>query len=232
MYRRALKIAGPVRKSGSLLAALAALGIAAGGCTSARSTQAAPATPVVSNPFPGLVAVPQQSSATGTPDAAAAKSAAVAAFQTLSCPATGTPLGTVVAGSDYLASCGLNGEKYLLGPAQLTGADITSATVEPPSSATGVPAYGIAIVFDPTGATKFSAFTIQLSQGYSQKTLPVQVGITLDGVVLSAPAINQGPLTTGSTDFAGGFTQTEAAAIAKEYHDLQFRPVLQWASAN
>lgn len=97
--------------------------------------------------------------------------------------------------------------RYLLAPADIEGTDIAGA-------AAGIPAndvsWVVTIDFTSEGATKFYESTEYLSQ----QTPPMdQFAIVLDGVVVSAPSVNE-PIPDGSAQITGQFTQQEAEALA------------------
>jgi preprotein translocase subunit SecD len=115
----------------------------------------------------------------------------------------------------YLATCGIDGNKYLLAPSVIDGNDVTNASATP-VTANGLPtgAYEVVLTFDAKGTKEFSTETSTLYQQYSSQQGNGQFAITLDGVVQSAPAVNQGAITTGTASITGSFTQSQASQLA------------------
>jgi protein-export membrane protein SecD/preprotein translocase SecF subunit len=97
--------------------------------------------------------------------------------------------------------------RYLLGPADVVGTDIASATA-------GIPQAGVAwqvnLEFTAEGSDKFFESTQRLSQ---QQPPQNQFAIILDGLVVSAPQVNE-PIPGGRAQITGQFTQSEAQALA------------------
>jgi preprotein translocase subunit SecD len=156
------------------------------------------------------------STAAASPGSSAQAQQAYAAFQALNCK-NGSYTKTVTAASPtaYLATCGIDGNKYLLAPSVIDGKDVTNATATP-VTANGLPtgAYEVVLSFDPTGTKEFSTETSTLYSQYSSQQGNGQFAITLDGVVQSAPAVNQGAITTGTASITGSFSQSQASQLA------------------
>ncbi len=97
--------------------------------------------------------------------------------------------------------------RYLLGPADIVGTDIASATA-------GIPQGGVAwqvnLEFTGEGADAFFDSTQRLS---AQQPPQDQFAIVLDGLVVSAPQVNE-PIPGGRAQITGQFTQTEATSLA------------------
>lgn len=97
--------------------------------------------------------------------------------------------------------------RYLLGPADVVGTDIATATAGIPQGGVG---WQVNLEFTAEGADKFFASTQQLSQ---QQPPQDQFAIVLDGLVVSAPQVNE-PIPGGRAQITGQFTQAEATALA------------------
>jgi protein-export membrane protein SecD/preprotein translocase SecF subunit len=97
--------------------------------------------------------------------------------------------------------------RYLLGPADVVGTDIATATA-------GIPQGGVSwqvnLEFTADGADAFFDSTQRLSQ---QAPPQDQFAIVLDGLVVSAPQVNE-PIPGGRAQITGQFTQSEATALA------------------
>ncbi len=112
--------------------------------------------------------------------------------------------------SQYLVTCDEQGfYKYILGPAGLSGTDISNAVAGLPQQGAG--GWQVDLTMTAEGAKKFAEVTSALS---SQQTPQNQFGIVLDGIVVSAPAVNE-PILGGSATISGTFTADEARALAQ-----------------
>ena len=112
--------------------------------------------------------------------------------------------------SQYLITCEEDGfYKYVLAPADLVGTDIESATAGLPQQGAG--GWQVELLMTTEGAKKFATSTQSLS---AQQTPNDQFAIVLDGVVISAPSVNE-PILGGSAVISGSFTADEARALAQ-----------------
>ena len=130
---------------------------------------------------------------------------AVANFYAHTCDA---PVGDV---SDQpLVTCDREGTaKYLLGPTVVSGQQVTNANAGIPQ---GQLQWVVTMDFDSQGARLFADATTQLSQGVPSQ----QFAIVLDGLVVSAPQVNE-PIPSGQAQIDGGsvgFTQESAQSLA------------------
>lgn len=169
---------------------------------------------------PSAAATPNASSSANAA-ASASESKAAAAFATLNCAnkATATAAAKAAADalpSDYVATCDKDGAgKYLLGPSQVSGTDIKSASASPVMAGQTVTSnWQINLNFDAKGTTEFANATQQLYQQYSSQSGTGQFAIVLDGVVESAPVVNQGAINGGQAQITGTFSQTDADNLA------------------
>jgi preprotein translocase subunit SecD len=121
-------------------------------------------------------------------------------------------------------SCDPNGTKYVLGPAVLTGTDVTAVN---PVLDTSTSQWIVNITLNNAGTAAFGKLTTNQFKNYyptatsdgmasgvpSNDATLDQIGIVLDGDVQSAPE-TEGALTSGSFQITGpspnGFTQAEA----------------------
>jgi preprotein translocase subunit SecD len=98
--------------------------------------------------------------------------------------------------------------KYILGPAEVLGRQVTKASaLIDPTQASG---WFVTLDFNGEGTTKFGAMTSRLT------SLPApqnQAAIVLDGLVYSAPRINEA-INTGTAQITGSFTQEDATDLA------------------
>lgn len=101
-----------------------------------------------------------------------------------------------------------NGPRYLLGPAQLTGKVVSTATALPPDLSISEPSWYVQVKFTSSGGPAFD----KLAQDNYQKF----VAITLDGVVESAPLIQQQSYNGTAVINGANFTETSAKNLALE----------------
>ena len=98
--------------------------------------------------------------------------------------------------------------KYILAPAQVLGNMVSEATAAIDQQ--GAAGWFVSLDFNGEGAKKFGALT----QAVTGLAAPQnQVAIVLDGLVVSAPRINEA-ITGGSAQITGNFTQKEASNLA------------------
>ncbi|KQR54504.1 preprotein translocase subunit SecD [Leifsonia sp. Leaf336] len=107
-----------------------------------------------------------------------------------------------------------NTVKYLLGPVEVKGQNISDASAAIMQSSQGVTTgqWAVNIVFDSTGTKQFADVTTRLIglQGAQN-----QFAIVLDGRVISAPT-TQAAITDGKPQISGNFTEQSAKALADQ----------------
>jgi preprotein translocase subunit SecD len=181
--------------------------------TPAASSSATPtptdgATPTGAATPTGSAAAGATTSAGPTPTAApdappVTQEQAAATLATLTCDKSAP--GTVDRPDDYVAACDKDGTvKYLLGPAILEGTDVTNATA---GTRTNTGAWVVNLTLNSSGSDAWATYTAA--------NVGKQVGITLDGKVVSAPTIN-GAIPGGKTEISGNFNQTTATELANQ----------------
>jgi preprotein translocase subunit SecD len=188
--------------------------------TAAASSSATPTPTAGATPTPtdgsatpsssGAASPTGSATPTGSASATPAKNApavtqaqATATLATLTC-AKEAP-GTVDRPQDFVATCSKDGSlKYLLGPAILEGTDVTDAAAGT-RSATG--AWVVNLDLNSKGSQAWATFTAA--------NIGKQVGVTLDGRVITAPTIN-GAIPGGKTEISGSFNQTTATELANQ----------------
>ena len=210
--------------------------------TSAKASTSASASEKATGQAESETAVPDAATTSASPDASTSASAASTATSTASASATSSASAaasaqetaayaeynklsctnkdytknvTTVPGTDYLATCDSQGNKYFLAPSVIDGKDVSNA-IASPVEANGVPTgqWEIDLTFDSKGKGEFSTETATLYSQYSGQTGSGQFAIVLDGVVESAPVVNQGAITTGSATISGSFTEAQASQLA------------------
>ena len=131
-----------------------------------------------------------------------------AAFAKLDCSKTGATKGGAADPTKYLVTCSTDGQlKYLLEPAAVQGTEISSAQA---GIAQGGAGWEVNLGFSSAGAQQFADTTTKLSK---QQPPQNQFAITLDGLVQSAPRVNE-PILGGSAVITGNFTPDDAKALA------------------
>lgn len=131
-------------------------------------------------------------------------------FNSLDCNNSDILKGATDDPAQYLITCEKNGSyKYVLAPADLVGTDIESATAGLPQQGAG--GWQVELLMTTEGAKKFATSTQNLS---AQQTPNDQFAIVLDGIVISAPSVNE-PILGGSAIISGSFTADEARALAQ-----------------
>ena len=117
--------------------------------------------------------------------------------------------GTTESPDVAVVSCDRGGSaKFILAPAQVLGNMISEASAAIDQQ--GAAGWFVSLDFNGEGATKFGALT----QAVTGLAAPQnQVAIVLDGLVVSAPRINEA-ITGGSAQITGSFNQQEASNLA------------------
>jgi len=156
-------------------------------------------------------------SPTGAAAAPASETAAEAAYASINCSSTtATKAASLALPTDYIATCDATKQiKYLLGPSQVSGTDVKSAQSVPvTANGTVTGGWQVVLNFNAKGTKDFATATQQLYSQYSSQSGSGQFAIVLDGVVQSAPAVNQGPITGGQAQITGQFTQAQTDELA------------------
>lgn len=114
----------------------------------------------------------------------------------------------------FVACDATNTMKYILGPAEIEGTQLTKATSSLAVNDQGTPTGGWAVnmEFNSEGGKVFADVTERIYQLESPRN---QFAIVLDGQVLSAPVPN-GPIAGGNAQITGTFTSEEAASLANQ----------------
>jgi len=157
--------------------------------------------------------------ATGVPSPGSSDqaNAAYAQYQALNCATDRNSPANVgdVASNAYLATCGIDGNKYLLGPSVIDGKHVTSALATQ-AQVNGAPtgAWEVDLGFDSTGKSEFATETTSLYQQAQSQQGSGQFAVTLDGIVQSAPVVQEA-ITDGQAVINGSsFTQKTAQQLA------------------
>ncbi|MFD0903565.1 protein translocase subunit SecD [Actinomadura sediminis] len=207
-------------------------GRAASGALTAPTPSANPSEnpSATASPSPEPPASPGDAGASGGTDTSALypgvrDQAVIKQFEALDCyngdrraPGSNDP------GRDWVVACDQkseNGEvtKYILGPVRVLGENVDGAEALPPNAQQGQPSWSVSLDFDGKGADQFGQVTTEAYGAYQQDptSARAQIAIVLDGQVVSAPAINQGPITGGTASIDGppeSFGQQYATDLA------------------
>lgn len=117
--------------------------------------------------------------------------------------------GTLDDPSTAMAACDRDGfVKYLLAPARVLGTDVSGAQAV--FDATTTLGWYVSLDFTREGGRNFAQVTSEVVNFPSPQN---QLAIVLDGLVVSAPRINEA-ITGGSAQITGNFTQLEAQDLA------------------
>lgn len=143
-----------------------------------------------------------------------------AQFDALDCTDPANLTGGVNGDPDKaFVTCDQDGSaKYILGPVEIEGARISSAT----SGLNQLPSGGqgnkwvVNIAFDSQGTTEFTDVTTRL-QGLAGSPPQNQFAMVLDGLVISAPSLATGVIIAdGKAEISGTFTRESAASLANQ----------------
>lgn len=116
-----------------------------------------------------------------------------------------------------LVVCNTEGtEKYILGPAEISGASLTDANagMEQVQGGAVTGRWQVSLTFDDEGAQKFAEVTSRL-MGYPPNSAQNRFAMVLDGQVISAPTVNS-VIPNGQAQITGDFTVEEAQTLANQ----------------
>lgn len=117
-----------------------------------------------------------------------------------------------------LVACASDGtSKYILGPMEIPGTDIATASSGLAVNAAGAPTgdYAVNITFNKDGTEKFRDVTTRLYNEHRGDGTN-RFAAVLDGLVTIAPAIDNGPIPNGEAQITGDFTREEASNMARQ----------------
>ena len=133
-----------------------------------------------------------------------------AKFAALDCTKATSLQGTGAdAPTDTIVACDRTGRsKYILAPAEVLGRQVSKAAAGIDTQAGN--AWTVTLTFNGEGTKAFGALTARVTSLASPQN---QVAIVLDGLVVSAPSINEA-IPSGNAQITGNFTQVEAQDLA------------------
>ncbi|WP_369069494.1 protein translocase subunit SecD [Kineococcus terrestris] len=114
-----------------------------------------------------------------------------------------------------LVTCSQDGSvKYVLGPAEIQGTQLTGSSARQAVNQQGQPTGGWAVdlQFNSEGGDAFEALTARISQLEPPRD---QFAAVLDGLVVTAPSVS-GTIPGGRAEITGNFTQESADALAQQ----------------
>jgi len=168
---------------------------------------------------------PSESAAADTPtptptdgsDLAQVTPAVQEEYDSFDCASLGESDTNVAPPDRPLVTCELNpaGDiKYLLGPVEVSGEDLTDATAGQRQSSQGFNTgeWAVNLTFNGAGTDAFRTISERLVGLESPRN---QFGIVLDGRVISAPSMNA-VITDGRAEISGSFTQESAQALGDQ----------------
>jgi preprotein translocase subunit SecD len=113
--------------------------------------------------------------------------------------------------------------KYVLGPAVVRGEDVTSAQAGLPNQQQSLNSsdWQVNLSFNGRGTKDFGNITSLMyskyTSGYNKPTSVLdQLAVVLDGVVVSAPNIDEGAIPGGNAEINGSFTEAQANQLADQ----------------
>lgn len=139
-------------------------------------------------------------------------------FQAFSCvPPVSDPESGADPAQPMVACDPSTGLKYILGPVEVPGSDISDASfgLKPGAQGTSTNQWAVNLSFNEEGTNKFREVTTRLN-GYlaaNPQDPRAQFAIVLDGQVVSAPT-SQAVITDGRSQITGTFTQESAKSLA------------------
>jgi len=182
--------------------------------TTAPTTAPAPAatpTAVSSSATPATGAKPKNAS-----DPAWVTPRLQAAFDALKCTSNPKSVEAIVDDpSKPMVTCSSDGtEKFILGPAEVNGAQIANATSDQQTTQNGSSSgqWEVVLNFNSAGTDSFCTVTSRLVSLPSPRN---QFGIVLDNQVISAP-VAQASLCAGTASITGSFTAASSKALADQ----------------
>jgi len=135
------------------------------------------------------------------------------AFDSLDCATTFRSAGQVDDPTLPLVTCDTNGfEKFVLGPVEVEGANISDANAGTITTSTGASTntWAVNLEFDSTGTSQFAAVTTRL---FPQAEPKNRFAVTLDGYVITAPTTNA-VISNGQAQITGSFDRLSSKALA------------------
>jgi preprotein translocase subunit SecD len=165
-------------------------------------------------PDPNLESTPSTKPTNGS-DLAYVTPLLQAQYDAFTCDSAAAKTTSTAPENEPLITCDDAGQaKYILGPVEVRGQDISNASASLVTSSSGVTTgeWGVNLSFNARGTKDFATVTTRLNALTGAQN---QFAIVLDGKVVEAPGTNAA-ITDGNAQITGGFTQTSAQALADQ----------------
>jgi preprotein translocase subunit SecD len=136
-------------------------------------------------------------------------------YDAFSCDQVQESGSNVAPADEPLITCDQSGtEKFLLGPVEVEGADISDAQAGLKTTSTGVSTgeWVVNLTFNAEGTENFATVTTRLVTLEAPRD---RFAVVLDGAVVIAPTAND-PISDGRAQISGGFTQESAKVLADQ----------------
>jgi preprotein translocase subunit SecD len=199
--------------------------------TPTSSSSATPTSSSTASPTPATSTVPTPTSAQG--DVSLVKPAVLKLFNQLNCNDKDWKQKIHYSSTQYdqpgaqivscmPASAGTTAAKFVLGPVVVNGTDVTNAQAGVPNAqqSLNTAQWQVNLSFNGRGSRAFGAITTTMNGKYSSGNQPTsvldQLAVVLDGVVVSAPNIDEGAITGGNAQITGSFTEAQADTLANQ----------------
>ncbi|RQP09940.1 MAG: protein translocase subunit SecD [Microbacteriaceae bacterium] len=137
------------------------------------------------------------------------------AYDAFSCDQLDSATASAAPAAEPLITCDqFFTEKYLLGPVEVQGSDISDAQAGVRTTSTGVSTgeWVVNLTFNGDGTKAFADVTKRLVKLESPRD---RFAVVLDGAVVLAPTAND-PITDGRAQISGGFTQESSKVLADQ----------------
>jgi len=136
-------------------------------------------------------------------------------YENLDCSTKFREPGQIDDATKPLVTCDRSlGEKYILGPVEITGLDLEGADAGTVTGANGVATneWAVNLNFNAEGGDKFAKVTERL---FPLKEPQNRFAVTIDGYVITAPT-TQAVITGGSAQITGSFDQASSKVLADQ----------------
>jgi len=136
-------------------------------------------------------------------------------YENLDCSKTFRKPGQVDPAAKPLVTCNRAGtEKYILGPVELSGADLATADAGPITGQTGAVTneWAVNLKFTGEGGDKFGKITQRLFALTDPRN---RFAVTIDGYVITAPS-TKAVITGGTAQITGGFDSSNSVVLANQ----------------
>ena len=123
--------------------------------------------------------------------------------------------------AEPLVACSADGtSKYILGPVDVEGVNLSKATAGAAYTSTGQATgqYAVSLELNSEGTKQFAEASSRLYEFKDTDQVRNRFGVVLDGNVIIAPSMNQ-PIADGKAEITGNFSASEAQSLANQ---LQF----------